>query len=995
MSKTINQMIADIKKASERENLVIFIGAGVSINSGYRLWDSLIGVFNGELKYSLKTSHFSSDEMLKIPQYFYNENIGRYYEIVKREYGKLPDQTNAIIDELLNLKPVHIITTNFDLLIEKSLEENHIYGNTVYGSLGKYSIIRSDDDFVNAEKNHYLIKMHGDVESLDSLVLKEEDYLQYSSTHTLIETFIKSLFVNHTILFIGYGLGDYNIKLIMSWVDGILKNQKIQNDNDRFSYYFINSDSEPLKNYEKDYYRKQNIFVIESANVPSDFSAPNYDKKKVAFDNVRGNNLLRICKYIKYGSDNDLVEIMKNLSVFDNIDCITDKELMFKLGDYSIRHNTHDNILSIRGDQLSIQLKTIIDILVNNVNTTEVAYFTSVFKKAGIDTIVSEFSESDNKQIVNLMDSYENADVLYTSIIECNIRKLYELCQEPYSDQRIMLQAGYLHSILDNNEKALQLLNEAMSHYHSDYDFFHLLICHQNICKISIKEEQIWYILKNNLSEEDKNTYRTLYDYLDDTDEIYQETIEAYKFFERKFDVNYHGVYWDEDNLTFLKLRNHIHQMQKYFIQNNIYIKGYSGFTHIIGNWLKALDLYVDLVLLLHSPNIKMHRENMTYKRTVLKKEDIYILVTHPKDNDLKYILNKYNIKLITVSDGCTDYIISLLNNYVDAFEFQSILGFKFANDIKNILSLIQVIDFKLEQYNSLFQSYTNLLIRIMSSYFDKKDYYFTVFRDIPVGILECIFSILRFRKANVQIESLTNSIENILLCFINTSAEDNIGFAVFEQCSILINFSEALKHYYKGIISENITNKFLEIIQEKHPDMLYKFIIEIFPILSEQQKVKWRMSAGNLGNDPFYIRLGILNSVFCYDDKIGTILINMCRQQIKVRPPENEKNIQLSPLYNVLRLVEKGFITDLEPYREFLGNYDFFDFVCFPNDFDYTKYDTSWGSWLTLEKYREYAFKSAYETLTRKYDQAMKDGPSETEKSIYYKYFCCEDDAY
>lgn len=203
MAKTIKEMIIDIKKASDREKLVIFIGAGVSVNSGYRLWDSLIGLFNKDLKYSSKTSQFSTDEMLKIPQYYFNENTEKYHEIIKREYGKLPDQTNAIIDELLQLNPVHIITTNFDLLIEKSLEDNHIYGNTVHGSLGKYSIIRSDDDFVNAVKNHYLIKMHGDVKSFDSLVLKEEDYLQYSSSHTLIETFIKSLFVNYTFLFIG------------------------------------------------------------------------------------------------------------------------------------------------------------------------------------------------------------------------------------------------------------------------------------------------------------------------------------------------------------------------------------------------------------------------------------------------------------------------------------------------------------------------------------------------------------------------------------------------------------------------------------------------------------------------------------------------------------------------------------------------------------------------------------------------------------------------
>ena len=89
-----------------------------------------------------------------------------------------------------------------------------------------------------------------------------------------------------------------------------------------------------------------------------------------------------------------------------------------------------------------------------------------------------------------------------------------------------------------------------------------------------------------------------------------------------------------------------------------------------------------------------------------------------------------------------------------------------------------------------------DLLKRIITTHFDKKDYYFTVFRDIPIEILECIFSILRFQKANLQIESLKNIIENVLMCFNNTSAEDNIGIAVFRECGILLNFSVALEYY-------------------------------------------------------------------------------------------------------------------------------------------------------------------------------------------------------
>jgi hypothetical protein len=995
MAKTIQQMITDIKKASNCERLVVFIGAGVSVNSGYKLWDSLIGLFNEELKYSSKTSQFSTDEMLKIPQYYYNNNTERYNEIIKKEYGKSPDQTNAIIDESLQLNPVHIITTNFDLLIEKSLEENHIYGNTVHGSLGKYSIIRSDDDFINASKNHYLIKMHGDVKSLDSLVLKEEDYLQYSSSHTLIETFIKSLFVNYTFLFIGYGLGDYNIKLIMSWVDGVLHSQRKREDKDRVSYYFINSDSKPLNDCEKKYYRIKNVFVIESSEVPANFNPPYFDKTAVLFEDDRGNNLLKTCRYIKYGNDNDIAQIKKDLCVFDNIDCITIDELMSKIGTCSYYHYMCDNILNYRED-LSLQLKTIIDIVSNNIDPTYSKHFSHIFKKAGIDAIINEF---DPESRVELSDSNENIQTLYTSIIECSFRKLYEMSQTPCNNQRAMLQAGYICSVLDDDAKAIQLFRAAISQYNENNDFFHLLICQQNICKVSTEEKNVWYILKDHLSEEDKDTFKTLYDYLNDSEEIYQQTIETFKELERKFNVNYDRISSDENNLPFLKLRYRIHQIQKYFILNNVYIKGYSGSTLIIGNWLKTLDLYIELVFMLHSPNMKMHRENTGYSRNVLKKEDLYILITHPDNKDLNYLLKKYDVKRLATFDGAGDYIISVLDNYIDAFEFEKIIYFKFASDINNILALIQVLVFNEKQYDSIFKTLTNLIIKIVTIPFEKHDYYLTVFRDVIVKIVECIFSILKYRKDDVKVASLQRLIENVLLCFNNASTENatNMEIAIFRECGILLNFSVALQYYYNGTITDNITNDFFETVSDKYPIMLDGFIIELFPILSEAQKIKWREPVfANIAEiEPVFIRFGIINGVFKYNDEICAILVKRCRQQVKKNQQVVKTNSGVEPLYCVSRLVEKGLISDLGPYKEFIGYDDFFDFVCFPEDFDYTNYNTNWSSWLTLEKYKDPALKTAYEILKSKYEHAMKDGPTETEKSIYYRYFYFENNLY
>lgn len=85
----------------------------------------------------------------------------------------------------------------------------------------------TDKDLLISQGYHYTIKMYGDIEDLLNIVLKENDYLNYTSNHILIETFIKSLLVDHTFIFVGYSLNDYNLKQIMSWIDYLSAKQSV------------------------------------------------------------------------------------------------------------------------------------------------------------------------------------------------------------------------------------------------------------------------------------------------------------------------------------------------------------------------------------------------------------------------------------------------------------------------------------------------------------------------------------------------------------------------------------------------------------------------------------------------------------------------------------------------------------------------------------------------------------------------------------------------
>lgn len=980
MNKSLQQMVLEIKRASQREKLVVFIGAGVSVNSGYKLWDNLISLFNEEQKYSPKKSGFNNDEMLKIPQYYFNENQDEYFNILKNEYGREIENTNEIIDEILKLNPVHIITTNFDLLIEKSIKNNCVYGNTIYDSLEKYFVIRSDDDFACADKNNYLIKMHGDVKSFENIVLKEEDYLNFSSTHILIETFIKSLFVNHTILFIGYGLGDYNIKLIMSWVNRVLKNHSGYKDQNRVEYYFMNAGEKALNKYEKEYYKKQNINILEYKEIPSVFEVPDYDNRSTVFSNSKGNNLLKLCQFVQFGMSGDINEIIRDLSKFDNVACITINELMESLGDYSKKYEIYNNKLFYDKNIISPVMMSIFDTLINKTSNFEI--LNSIFHKAGIKAII----DKKDKNYINLpeIDSYDAT--IYNAVIECNIIKLRELSQMPSSCARLFLQSGYLFSLLDNKGKAIVFLEKAVLEYENNHDVFHLLICQQNLSKLYNKDVEDWYLLIKNLSSEDKKNYYTLFNYLNNSNEIYSYTIEVFKDIEKRFDVNCNSTCSDIDTTIFLELRYQIQQVQKYFIENNIFIRGFSNFDRIIGKWLKSLDIYVELLFLIHSSNMKSNRGKIKYRRNKLNKEDIYILITHSNNDNLKFFIKKYNVNILETLDDVPNYVITVLSNFIDAFEdeknFESIISFRFANQIKNIFTLIPYIRFDENKYEETFKCISKLLYKIFVTHFENTDYFFHVFRSVIIEIEECISKILKNEKHLIKDIWVKKLIEDVLVTYTSNSSKENLGIFIFKECGILLFFSEILSFYFNDKISECVANDFLLRIQNENKNCLYKFIIELFPILSITQMKKWKTEINIENMESVYIRFAIINGVFEYNKEVENRLVVLCRKQLI------GKFADKTPLCSVLRLVEADKIPNLKAFETFIGYYDFFDFVCFPNNFDYSKFDISWSDWLNLEKYRIPALKKFYDILKEKYEKALEDGASDMEKAIYYKYF-------
>lgn len=190
-----------LRKAIENNKLAVFVGSAVSYDSNLPSWGNLITV----MKNALENPRIS--DYLKVAEHFYLQYGRNTYYSKINEFFPSGSQPNLLHELIIGLKPQHIITTNWDNLLEKAIENS--------GEL--YFKVASDHELASSPSSQLLVKMHGDL-SHRNIIFKESDYLSYSDKFPLIENFIKSLFSTHVVLFIGYSISDYNLNQILSWI---------------------------------------------------------------------------------------------------------------------------------------------------------------------------------------------------------------------------------------------------------------------------------------------------------------------------------------------------------------------------------------------------------------------------------------------------------------------------------------------------------------------------------------------------------------------------------------------------------------------------------------------------------------------------------------------------------------------------------------------------------------------------------------------------------
>jgi hypothetical protein len=130
-----------------------------------------------------------------------------------------------------------VITTNYDTLMERAFIEagkpydlvvypadNEDYANAIFwwrhGSNDPELLKPQDIDIEDLGKTNVIYKMHGsvreEVDKWDSFVITEEDYIDFlSRMESAVPSSFSAYFSTRSFLFLGYGLKDWNLRLLL------------------------------------------------------------------------------------------------------------------------------------------------------------------------------------------------------------------------------------------------------------------------------------------------------------------------------------------------------------------------------------------------------------------------------------------------------------------------------------------------------------------------------------------------------------------------------------------------------------------------------------------------------------------------------------------------------------------------------------------------------------------------------------------------------------
>ncbi|WP_312193591.1 SIR2 family protein [Exiguobacterium sp.] len=912
----IKTSILKIKEASKNNKLIVFVGAGVSANSGIPAWGRLIQEMAYDIGYS--EENISSDLYLKIPQYYFNERGEKeYYDKLNKIFLSKKFKLNPIHNEIFKLNPAHLITTNYDTLLEEASIEQGEFFHTVKRNV--------DLPYGNFKKT--IIKMHGDFEN-KNIVLKEDDYLNYSTDFALIESYIKSLVSTNTVLFIGYSVNDPNFNLVFQWVKNILRNH--------FQPAYLIESNKEYSRIEHSYYKNRGINILYSNEIEN-------IKKNNAFDstNERGNQLYDMLSYFnsldEFENMSDLERVYKTIEIYENLNFIMPDQIAksFECSRilYDIYGNKHLTIFNEDNDLFRVFSKA--EIYKGNEKKI-FEKIINILRKANIKGVSNNNNpiyviNSSDEYIYEITKNIITADSFVNTSTNTNFNSLIE--NDNFNES---LKQAFEFNNNGNHQDAYNFYKAISLKAFQDKEYFVYYISEFNrkhVGKIlTIRDSKISEQINNEIKLIDlKSIYYNLpfreresLKYLEDINDFNLIYRTQNKLNSEVNDIKNTKRTIEDGGLSFSSAVNRI-----YHIINNVWMFIETNYF-CINNYTEVRNLYVSFlngVFDSYSTQRKQKKNTLEFpiqKIETLDLFEIYVMVIKLRTNEVENLLRDNQIDELEISRDAFEYLIQLLNHLISNNK-------KYNNSDMNNRNEVQL---------------SNLLVVLSKVNMDKNK---------SKSILESILFLINrkstinnFKYINLFLVSVANKgliEQDSILKFINKyleMASNNPYNFSFEHNSLLITLTAILNEnsdikLEKKVITSYI-NRIQDLIEENEIDeaveLFNRNIIHIVPIINDIQKVtildfieklieKIREKGISLSeSDMYFYQIVTIHKHIDFVEDINVSIIENTLQKIQKQNPNErsfpdpiDENLQIiTNLYrnNCLNkdLVESNIVT-------------------------------------------------------------------------------------
>lgn len=956
--------IKNIQEAINGNSIVIFVGAGVSANSGVPTWGSLISDIAKELGIN---KSIKPNEYLKIAQYYYNKNQSKFSSKVEQKLHKnwKPNEISKYLFKNYNAR--HFITTNYDDILEQTASEQSI----------PCTIISKDIDIPKIGNNMAIIKMHGDFNN--QIVLKENDYLEYSQNFKLIETFVKSIFATSTVLFVGFSADDPNVNQIYSWVNNILEENKRE-------AYLLQIDKR-TKEYElqREYFDRKGIKIINYYDLVKEMKTLEYaEDAKKSINNLthtKGKQLFKLLYFIKNFTPEYLENYYSRLKPTQYLNCMTNENIVKILGHsfwscYRGKLTSHnDKIFNKFLYKLKIQDKYSNELkkLLSKIGITELISY---------KWVKENLHENNKLLLAPAKKPNFKAFELINSLNYIEAKKYLEKLNKKYSnnnyiDKRInsvnVFEKPYLLWKLEDFEGAYNLLKQitykakekhlniifviasfnkklvGWDYYHqikyenNKKNEFHLKELELELNSIDVRKLMNWFLTpyEKNVIESKLN-----FEYIKELD---------FKTLENQ----------DKEQTTNPWLTG----LYYTYTVNYIFMEGYQDYKKLCKRMVKAVMASID-----RKRNAKKSKLFSCEEPIEFSLMEIILIITNLEPRDLREIIDNYKIENLILDNKkkvkIKNILLNSYHNWIDSIRTLDLCkdlyrGTKYFNYLYNFFTIFSLIDLTKKETSKVISSYIGLLE--IYNYFN-----YLPNNDVLNYILD--FIIIKYNNKETR-----KTIDyKVLIFFLKYFLRELI-----KQKEITKNALYRFARFAGNItyIIKNLNPTYLELSADINNGISAELLANIYTYIHKISNIKTKNkirkiileSLSKNFNSELYHNACLENIIKPnkkYEDKLVLEIEDNIKQfkKLKIEKPNTLNGFTKNPvglddiyekLIYVANLLNNDKITDSNKFQKYKQHKDFetnnyFNFTLDMNDYDYSKFDLTYLKYISDRRLKE-----------------------------------------